>query len=91
MYRPKDTHERILHRLKIAAGHLKKVIAMVEQDVYCIDVLHQSQAVQKALKGTDLLLLENHLKICVADAVRSQKDEQQKIAEVMAVFDAIRS
>ena len=37
-YRPKDSKERILHRLKIAQGHLKKVIQMVDDDAYCIDV-----------------------------------------------------
>lgn len=85
MYRPKDTQERILHRLKISMGHLKKVIKMVEDDEYCIDVLHQSQAVQKALKETDNLMLENHLKKCAADAISSGRRDEA-IAEVMQVF-----
>lgn len=84
-YRPKDTQERILHRLKIAKGHLEKVIKMIEEDCYCIDVLHQSQAVQKALKETDNLMLENHLKTCAADAIGKGKTEDA-IQEVMQVF-----
>lgn len=84
-YRPKDTQERILHRLKIAQGHLKKVLKMVEADEYCIDVLHQSQAVQKALKETDNLMLENHLKSCVADAIKQGKKDEA-IKEVLEVF-----
>lgn len=84
-YRPKDTQERILHRLKIASGHLKKVINMVESDEYCIDVLHQSQAVQKALKETDNLMLENHLNCCVADSIAAGKKDEA-IAEVLEVF-----
>ena len=84
-YRPKDTQERILHRLKIARGHLSKVIKMVEEDTYCIDVLHQSQAVQSALKEADNLLLENHLKSCVADGIRKGKSEEV-VKEVMEVF-----
>lgn len=85
MYRPKDTKERILHRLKIAQGHLKKVREMVESDDYCIDVIHQNQAVQKALKEIDTLTLENHLSGCVSDAIKNgRKDEA--IMEVMAVF-----
>lgn len=84
-YRPKNTQERIIHRLKIAQGHLKKVIKMVEEDCYCIDVLHQSQAVQKALKETDSLMLEDHLKTCAIDAIgKGRKDEA--ISEVMQVF-----
>jgi len=85
MYRPKDTQERIVHRLKIAQGHLKKVIKMVEDNEYCIDVLHQSQAVQKALKETDNVMLENHLKTCALDAIGKGKKDQA-IDEVMQVF-----
>jgi len=85
MYRPKDTQERILHRLKISKGHLKKVIKMIEDDVYCIDVLHQLQAVQSALKQTGNVVLENHLKGCVADAIQ-KGNKSESIAEIMEVF-----
>lgn len=84
-YRPKDTQERIIHRLKIAQGHLKKVIQMVESDTYCINVLHQSQAIQKALKEIDNLMLENHLTSCIADAIHQGK-QKQAMAEVLEVF-----
>ena len=84
-YRPKDTQERILHRLKIAKGHLEKVMKMIKDDTYCIDVLQQLQAVESQLNGTGTLLLENHLKSCVADAIsRGKKDEA--ITEIMQVF-----
>ena len=84
-YRPKDTQERILHRLKISKGHLEKVIKMIEEDKYCIDVLHQSQAVQAALKETDGLVLEIHLRTCVADSIKSGNQEEA-IKEVIEVF-----
>ncbi len=84
-YRPKDTQERITHRLKIARGHLDKVIKMMDDDVYCIDVLHQMQAVESGLKETGNLLLENHLKGCVADAINKGKKDEV-IAEIMEVF-----
>ena len=84
-YRPKDTQERITHRLKIAKGHLQKVIKMVEDDNYCIDIIHQLQAVESGLKETGNLLLENHLKGCVVDAMTKGKKEEA-IAEVMTVF-----
>lgn len=85
MYRPKDEKERIIHRLKIAQGHLKKVQSMVEQNNYCIDVIHQSQAIQKALKQVDHLMMENHLKGCVSDAIKNG-NSQEAISEVMSVF-----
>jgi DNA-binding FrmR family transcriptional regulator len=84
-YRPKDTHERITHRLKIARGHLDKVIKMMEDDDYCIDVMHQMQAVESGLKETGNLLLENHLKCCVSDAIKNGEADKS-IAEIMQVF-----
>lgn len=85
MYKPKDTQERILHRLKIAQGHLQKVLKMVEGGEYCIDVIHQSKAVQRALQEADALTLENHLKTCASEAIKSgQQDEAVK--EIMNVF-----
>jgi DNA-binding FrmR family transcriptional regulator len=84
-YRPKDTQERIIHRLKIAKGHLEKVIQMVEDDTYCIDVLHQMHAIESGIKVTGNVVLENHLKTCVADAIsKGKKDEA--ISEIMEVF-----
>lgn len=85
MFRPKDTQERTLHRLKIARGHLNKVIAMVEKQDYCIDIIHQSQAIQKALKEIDNLLLENHLETCVLEHIHEGRKDQA-IQEVMKVL-----
>lgn len=76
---------KILHRLKIARGHLDKVIRMAQSDTYCIDILTQSSAVQSALKQADALILENHLQTCVTDAMKNNKKDQA-IAEVIKVF-----
>ena len=84
-FRPKNTKERIEHRLKISLGHLQKVQQMIRDDVYCIDVIHQSQAVQKALQEVDHLILEQHLKGCLTNAIQGgRKDEA--IAELMTVL-----
>ncbi|MBI3887903.1 metal-sensing transcriptional repressor, partial [Candidatus Microgenomates bacterium] len=47
---------QVMHRLKIASGHLNKVIDMQEQGEYCIDVMLQLQAVEKALKNVGDLI-----------------------------------
>ncbi len=83
--RNQSASHRIAHRLKIARGHLDKVIQMVEDGEYCIDVIHQSQAVQQALKQADNLLLENHLETCVSSAMKNG-DNKIAINEVMQVF-----
>lgn len=76
----------IPHRLKIARGHLNKVIKMVDSDEYCIDIIHQSLAVQAALKKIDEVILENHLKTCVAKAIAEGRTNEV-VAEVMKVMD----
>lgn len=75
----------IVHRLQIARGHMDKVLSMVEKDAYCIDVVHQSMAIQAALKKVDELVLENHLKTCVADSIKNG-DSKDVIGEVMEVL-----
>ena len=80
MYRPKDTQEAILHRLQISSGHLKKVISMVEEDKYCIDILHQMRAVREAIKQTEDVIMANHLKTCV-------KASKSAIDEIMSVVE----
>lgn len=58
---------------------------MIGADAYCIDVIHQSQAVQKALKQVDSLVLEEHLNTCVADSI-TQGRKSEAITEVMNIF-----
>lgn len=84
--RDQSTQHTILHRLAIARGHLDKVIAMVKKGDYCIDVVHQSLAVQAALRETDQVVLKNHLETCVADAIRKGK-KTEVIDEVMRVLE----
>lgn len=74
-----------LHRLKIAKGHLDKVISMMENGEYCIDVLTQSQAVQAQLREADILVLQKHLKTCVVDALKTGKNDSA-VDEVIKVW-----
>lgn len=83
----KDTKKETLRRLKIIEGHLKKIIKMVEEDKYCIDVLQQSLAVQNALKKADSLILDLHLRKCVAQAMKKGKGKKEKsIKELLKVY-----
>lgn len=84
-YRPKNTKEKILHRLQISQGHIAKVLQMVETDQYCIDVIHQSQAIQRALQEVDALVLETHLQGCVVEHIK-KGESRRSINEIMNVF-----
>lgn len=79
----------IVTRLKITEGHLRKIREMVEKDAYCIDILHQSQAVEAALKEINSLILQNHLNTCVVDAIKKGKSKEV-IEEIMEVFKRSR-
>lgn len=59
---------------------------MVEKGEYCIDVIHQSQAIQKALKETDNLLLEHHLNTCVTEQINNGQ-KKKAIKEVLTIFN----
>lgn len=84
-HKDNSVQKNVLHRLKIARGHLDKVIDMAEKSAYCIDVVHQSLAVSAALKKTNEILLENHLRTCVADSIKEGNDVEV-LKEVMAVI-----
>ena len=87
---PKDKSDRrqVLHLLKIAKGHLEKVISMSENQEYCIDIIHQSMAVQSALKKIDQRILKNHMQTCVTHSIKRGK-EKEVIDEVMAIMEKI--
>ncbi len=77
---------RVLHRIKIIQGHLRSVERMLDRNSYCIDIVHQSRAIQKALKQLDLLIIEDHLKHCVVNQVR-QGQEQKTTKELLKLYE----
>ncbi len=83
-----QTRQRVLNRLKSAAGHINGIVSMVEDDRYCIDVIKQIQAVQAALARTSEVILGNHLDTCVATAMQSgdNGERDRAITEILEVF-----
>jgi len=80
-----DDKAAVLSRLRRIEGQVRGLQRMVEDDTYCIDVLTQVSAATRALEGVALLLLEDHLSHCVADAARQGGPEADaKIGEAVA-------
>ena len=82
--------QELNNRLKSVEGHIRGIQRMVEDDVYCMDIMKQIKAVQQALERVSPLTLENHLNTCVTTAIRSD-DEAEKtrvVTEIMDVFKA---
>jgi DNA-binding FrmR family transcriptional regulator len=78
-----------LERLKNVEGHIRGIERMVEEDVYCIDVIRQLQAVQAALNKVSMQILDNHLNSCLITAVRGEDPEERErvLKEIAEVFD----
>ena len=76
-----------LKRLKRIEGQVRGIARMVDEDVYCIDVLTQISAVTKALQAVSIGLVEDHLGHCVVDAAR--RDPAEGAAKVREASDAI--
>ncbi|MFF0748312.1 metal-sensitive transcriptional regulator [Streptomyces sp. NPDC004267] len=78
-HKQKDEH---LKRLRRIEGQIRGLQRMVDEDVYCIDILTQVSASTKALQSFALQLLEEHLRHCVADAATKGGDEiEAKVEE----------
>lgn len=77
---------------KKAQGQLRKVIQMIEDDAYCMDLLQQVRAVEGLLSSLSSNILESHLRTCGQDAFSSKDKKEQKkiIDELILTFKASR-
>lgn len=73
--RKKQEKKSLLNRLKRIEGQVRGLEAMVEDDIYCTDILIQVSAVTAALNSFNKVLLENHIRSCVTDNIRQGNDE----------------
>jgi DNA-binding FrmR family transcriptional regulator len=83
-------HETALKRLKNVEGHIRGIERMLDEEVYCIDVIRQIQAVQAALNKVTSMILDEHLNSCLITAVRGDNpDERERVLrEISDVFEA---
>ena len=84
-----EVRRDIIARLRSVEGHLRAVERMVEDDKYCVDVMKQTMAVEKALERIDAVILEDHLATCVADSFRQGKSAQI-VRELADIFSTAR-
>lgn len=86
----KAEHKSTLaHRLKIVAGQIEGLVKMVENQSYCIDVLTQSLAIQKALQNIDKMILEDHINTCIVDQMKNG-EEQKATEELTKIYSLYR-
>ena len=83
----KKNKEKALMNFKKAGGLISKVIEMIEQDRYCIDIMQQNLAIIGLLKSANQMLMENHLNTCFRKAMASKnkKKQEKMIQEILKV------
>lgn len=74
-----------IKRLKIIEGQIRGLQKMIEEGTYCVDVLVQTSAVKRALSSLEDTILENHLKGCVVEQIKSG-EHNKALTEVMKVY-----
>lgn len=75
-----DDTRRILNRWKSIEGHARGVEQMIADDVYCVNILKQTLAIQGAIEKVNALVLERHLHSCVTEAIRGDDpDERERV------------
>jgi DNA-binding FrmR family transcriptional regulator len=82
----------ILNRLKRIEGQVRGVSQMVANDRYCIDILHQVQAVKAALAKAENEILKDHAACCVAEAIASGDVAEQRVkfGELIDLFEKVK-
>ena len=70
-----ENQKAVLNRLARAIGHLEKVRRMVEEGHDCSEVLVQLAAVRSALDNTGKVILQDHIRHCMVDAVEAGDED----------------
>ncbi len=81
-----------VQRLNRIAGQVRGVAQMIEDDRYCIDILHQIAAIKAALAKVESQVLKDHAACCIAEAIASGEEAEQraKFEELIDLFERNR-
>ena len=79
--------QKVERLLKTARGQLDGILKMVEENRYFMDISNQIMATQAILHRVNREILQAHLQHCVRQSLETGEDSQQKIDELMALFD----
>jgi len=77
--------EKALINFKKAHSLMARIIKMVEEDRYCIDIMQQNLAVVGLLRSAHQMLMENHLNTCFKHAMdtKNEKQKQEMTQEIL--------
>ena len=79
----------LVHRLKIIEGQVRGLQNMLEEGVYCIDIITQTSAIKQALSGVEDKLMEGHLGHCLVNQIKKWQIEKAT-KEILKVYQLKR-
>ena len=82
-----DDHPKLVARINRIEGQVRGLKKMVDEERDCLQVLKQVAAASGALRSLGSVILEDHLKGCVATAIQNQDYDSELIAEVIEIFN----
>ncbi|MGN6034820.1 metal-sensitive transcriptional regulator [Brevibacterium casei] len=82
-----DDKDKYLRGMKRIEGQARGIARMIDEEQYCIDILTQISALNRALQGVATGLLDDHLKHCVLDAARL--NDEAAMTKIKEASDAI--
>ena len=77
-----ETKKDASARLKRIEGQVRGIAKMVDNEKYCIDIINQITAAEKALNGVSKIIMKRHVESCVTEAIRKGQG-QEKINELI--------
>lgn len=86
--RDKPLKKQLENRMNRIVGQMNGIMAMIEDERYCGDVLIQLAAAEKALQGVGYLILRDHMNTCVTDRVRD--DDPQAMDELLELVKKLK-
>jgi DNA-binding FrmR family transcriptional regulator len=80
-------HEKTSINFKKARSHIDKILKMLDDGEYCIDIMQQNLAVIGLLKSAHQMLMEGHLNTCFKNAMKTNNEErkQKMVTEILKV------
>ncbi|MFH1382642.1 MAG: metal-sensitive transcriptional regulator [Chloroflexota bacterium] len=79
--------QEILVRLRRMEGQLKGIQKMVEEDKYCVDVLNQLSSIIAATQKVAAIIMKDHIKGCVRDALTRNENSEEYVNELVSVVE----
>ena len=73
--RSEEEYKSLTHRLNRIEGQIRGIRGMLDKSAYCPDILTQVAAVNAALNAFGRELLTSHIRTCVAQDIRSGKED----------------